>query len=444
MQTLLLAALLITQGIPRPNQTGTITGVVRDSSGKPAVGVRVGAISISDSTLDVASISAMVSLAETDATGRYTLEAVPAGRYYIAAGRVDFPTYYPGTQALGRGTVVSVLSRATVTGIDFALQDSSSRTADLTPGLPLVFSLPVQVSVDGGGKLPVFSPRGFLFIGLTNTTTGIRADVPINASSTIVASQTAEYRVSVENVPPGFVVQSILAGGVDVAAAGLKLSTVTFQPSAQARGVIQMVANTTLTITLARAKEPEPMTAGVRVTGRTKSAERRSVYISGMPGTFYADGTFEFLSVPPGWHTIATVENPESASPLGASLIVGESDVQDIELEEVRLLPMDIRVSAKPRDIGNHSAGSVLHLPALRVTLVDEENRQPAGPGTVYVLGPSGTSFDLPADGRFEFPQLLPGRYSFEVRGFRRPSVTRTIVVDEQDITLELVVAGIE
>src|SRR5687768_13312654 len=114
MQIFLLTLFLSTQLLSGPSQTGTIIGVLRDSSGKPASGVRVGAIAVPESSLDVASASAMVSLAETDATGAYRLESIPPGRYYIAAGRVDFPTYYPGTQALARATVVSITSRAAV------------------------------------------------------------------------------------------------------------------------------------------------------------------------------------------------------------------------------------------------------------------------------------------------------------------------------------------
>jgi hypothetical protein len=444
MQILLLTFLLSTQLLSGPNQTGTIVGVLRDSSGKPASGVRVGAIAVPESSLDVASASAMVSLAETDATGAYRLESIPPGRYYIAAGRVDFPTYYPGTQALARATVVSITSRAAVTGIDFTIQDSSSRPFELTPGLPLTFSVPLRVVVEGGGKLPVFSPGGFVFIGLTNTATGTRTDIPVNAQTMIVPSQTAEYRVSIENLPAGYRVKSMLAGTTDVAATGLKLATLTFKPSTQTISSTLMVAATGLSITLTAVAPPQPAPSGVRVTGRAKGAARRSVYISGRPGTFYSDGTFEFRGVPAGWHTVATVESPESAGSLGTSVVVGDRDIEDIELEEIRLLPMDLRSSAQPLDAAGRAAGSVVRLASLRVAVVDEDSRQPAGPGTVYILGPFGTSFDLPVDGRFEFPRLLPGKYSFEIRSFRHASVARTITVDDQDVALELGVASID
>jgi hypothetical protein len=71
------------------------------------------------------SLRSMASLAETDSTGRYRLENIPPGSYYIAAGRVNLPTYYPGTLELSKGTHVSITSPVTISGIDIVLQETS-------------------------------------------------------------------------------------------------------------------------------------------------------------------------------------------------------------------------------------------------------------------------------------------------------------------------------
>src|SRR5436190_588479 len=127
MSSLLLFFVLWTQGVPvQPTQGGTITGVLKDSAGKPAVGIRVGAVPRPDSLEELTGYTgAMSSLGETDEQGRYTLENVPPGRYFVAAGILNFPTYYPGTQAMAEGRVVPLAAGETVAGIDFTLKDSS-------------------------------------------------------------------------------------------------------------------------------------------------------------------------------------------------------------------------------------------------------------------------------------------------------------------------------
>lgn len=52
--------------------------------------------------------STLVNVVLTDANGRFRLKNVPPGRYYILAGLVDQPTYYPGVSALSGATAVSV------------------------------------------------------------------------------------------------------------------------------------------------------------------------------------------------------------------------------------------------------------------------------------------------------------------------------------------------
>ncbi len=58
--------------------TGTISGIVSDERGKPVAGAKVTAIGVT------------MALAETDASGRFITEALPAGEYVVKAHLAGF------------------------------------------------------------------------------------------------------------------------------------------------------------------------------------------------------------------------------------------------------------------------------------------------------------------------------------------------------------------
>ena|SRR5688572_1660963 len=126
---LFLASLLIIQvrGGLQPG-TGIVSGAIRVSGGGPASGVRVGAVPVDD-----VGATSMVSVAETDAAGRFRLTNIPEGRYFIVAGRIATPTYYPG--GLDRTTAQEVVVEAARvrTGVDFAVPPGSTRPPPPAP-----------------------------------------------------------------------------------------------------------------------------------------------------------------------------------------------------------------------------------------------------------------------------------------------------------------------
>jgi hypothetical protein len=127
MKTLLLAVLLFAQRpTPVGLQTGTITGRLLNEDGSPAAKVRVSAMSIPENRNGGNEAPTLMTLTETESDGRYRLADVPVGRYYIVAGFVDSPTYYPrGTGAAG-ATAVNVTLNATTPNIDFRIERPSS------------------------------------------------------------------------------------------------------------------------------------------------------------------------------------------------------------------------------------------------------------------------------------------------------------------------------
>src|SRR5947207_9210813 len=122
MKSLLLAVILLAQTpqqaplqTGQAGQTGTITGRLLAQNGTPAAGVRVIAMPASDSAKPSAAagsdVPVLTSLTQADAAGRFRLENLPPGRYYILAGFLDFPTYYPGVMSTMTATAVSVTAR---------------------------------------------------------------------------------------------------------------------------------------------------------------------------------------------------------------------------------------------------------------------------------------------------------------------------------------------
>src|SRR6187455_451284 len=116
--------LALIQGIPiAPQAGGTVSGVLKNAEGRPAAHVRVSARTQQESLASVA----LASLAETDEDGRYVIENIPPGQYYIVAGSIDRPTYYPGTQEMAAAKLIQITAGARISGFDFAVSDTSKR-----------------------------------------------------------------------------------------------------------------------------------------------------------------------------------------------------------------------------------------------------------------------------------------------------------------------------
>jgi hypothetical protein len=96
-------------------RTGSITGRIQSPDGTPAAGVRVTAVASGDIT----------SATLTDNEGRYRLDDIPPGRYFIAAGLIGSFTFLPGTTDESKATPVSVTANAVTAGIDFKLAASA-------------------------------------------------------------------------------------------------------------------------------------------------------------------------------------------------------------------------------------------------------------------------------------------------------------------------------
>jgi hypothetical protein len=467
---LFLLFLLTLQGIPvQVQQAGTVSGVLKDSAGKPLPGIRMAAIARPQSQEEAITGAAMSSLAETDGEGRYKLEGIPAGRYYIAAGRLDAQTYYPGTTNLATAKEVTITPGSTLSQIDFVLGETSFGRANtsgtiISPNAPA--SIPLTVTVEGGGKIPISAGGKFVSVKLEM---GTIINTPISSRVVSVSGppQTAAYIVTVENLPDTYDVKSITYGTANLRTTPLRLLPENFPggtaqvlqflpPRATPGGpagailvvtgqtVVSMLASqppvtppSALNITLAVV--PPKSQGGARVSGRMSTTGNRIVYGSGVPGIGYSDGTFDVYGLQPGYHSIVTRDNRVPSRPLAAAVIVGDRNIDGVVLVETALLPNDAWEPRPPRPAGNRAAGPV---PLARITgtLVEESSRQPIAEGTVVIKSNSSAPafVSVDAEGRFELPSLLPGTYDVEFQVFGHSSAKQSIEIDDKDVKLEL------
>jgi hypothetical protein len=437
---LLVISVLAAQGIPvQPNQGGTVTGVLRTATGAPAVSVRVSALSRPEELTDLAQATSLAGIALTDAAGRFRLENIPPGRYYVVAGNVDVPTYYPGVVAAKDATVIQVTPGATVPGIDFMLNNASAGRAlgGLLGGIlssgPILnpsFVIPVQTRVDGGGQIPYFADGWFPTLRLARTD---RAPIETALIALNITVPEKDYRATVENLPEGYALKSFTFGTTDLKTNALQLgSVVSVSPT---NNLATLPVPQGISIVLQRL--PAVRREGVRISGQIRSEPTRSIYISGRPGTVYADGTFEFIGVLPGRHTVVTLDNPGRGNALGASIVVGTGDVPNLELEQISLVP----VISGPSDAalaGGLAPNTRLPLATIRGRVIDAMSGQPLDAGKVVVNNDHSATVSLDSDGRFEVTRLLPGNYVLEIAAYGVGVISRSITLDEKDASVEV------
>jgi hypothetical protein len=136
IRTLLLALFLLQGPAANPIAGGIVVGRILLEDGSPAVGVRVSAMPVPQSA-GPASASVLNSITQTDKDGNYRLENIPPGPYYIAAGLVTAPTYYPGGSSPTSSSVVNVVANTPVRNIDFRIPHSAGfKVSGHVVGLP--------------------------------------------------------------------------------------------------------------------------------------------------------------------------------------------------------------------------------------------------------------------------------------------------------------------
>jgi hypothetical protein len=136
-------------------RAGVITGTIRRADGAPAVDVRVAAVSVGGVAAAKGGGQALDGIARTDAVGRYRLDGLPAGRYYVLAGTLNDPTYFPGVNAVKDARAVTVAGGGAIGNIDMTLRLLAvrGRVTGMPAGVPSDLFSVVLSPTDGGAPL---------------------------------------------------------------------------------------------------------------------------------------------------------------------------------------------------------------------------------------------------------------------------------------------------
>jgi formylglycine-generating enzyme required for sulfatase activity len=388
----LVATLLLMQANPAFQGSGSVSGRILSLTGEPALNVRVSVAQVPDSPAQPTG-TALMSITLTDNEGRYRLENIPAGLYYIAVGRIETPTYFPGVAAIANATPVNVRTGENLTGFDLqmvvppplkisgrvnsttaspvrnlvrlmgprplatqTLTDGTFEFRDLRPG---DYELSVQQLGPGGASLPtpvritlVDRDITGLELGIPPALVSIAVDVEQSGpqprfqilfidNGTATQNPTSA-RTSSYTIAPGVPI-NLLPGTYRVTLLGLPdgFFTKSIRIGATdllAGGFFTAASKDSLRLVVSLGVSSPPPWVKVRgkVTGSGGAkAPVTAIEISGqsltgpLTATVLADGSFEFPTVPAG--TYRARPSP-SAGYFPRTVVVGRSDVTDMEI----------------------------------------------------------------------------------------------------------------
>ena len=383
MRMLVLAVLFLAQRPSSlPFQAGTITGRLLNADGSPASKVRVSAMAIPETRNGGTDAPALITLTETDTTGRYRLADVPIGRYYIVAGFVDSPTYYPKGTGPAGATPVSVTARAVTANIDFQIEKPST-------GLSVSGRVIIESTAPFFGNVQVMlngAPGG----SYTNQNVPAKLD----GSFEFVRLRPGTYTLSV--TPAAFFQpRTLVVGEKDVT--GLELR-IPWTGEVRGKAVVEGGDPVpTFTVSFTGGIRPATSYQSNQAFQATLTEGFYGVSTSGIPSGFYVK------SITAGATNLLT--DPLRVSPAG--------------------LPPEILVT-----LGVSTPSPWVRLSG-RIT-----SSQPSTTSTLTLNGPIGSlQASVSADGSFEFPKVLPGLYTAYTNPAPIAAQPITIVVPNRDLT---------
>jgi hypothetical protein len=417
----LIAFLLMQTGGQTRLQTGIVRGEIRGFDGQPTAGVRVSAVPAQSGDTP-AGLDTMTVLSQTDASGQYTLEGIPPGRYVINAGRIDAPTYYPGVNSLVDARIINVTAAGTASGIDFTL------------------ALPPGVRVRGMVKgYPAGAPAGLFRLTLTGpgVPRGRIPEAPVRPDGTFEFGSVPPGSYEIRTGPP------LPGAPTRIEVQNKDIDSVTLDLGVLLLGKLAIDDGSPLPQRRALALAGIPdLPASIRLNAQSVDVYRPGVVVTPVRAS---DGIF-LAMLPEGEYRIAAI-----VIPLGydvRSIVHGSADLLQSTLKITNGLasrPDEIRVTltrTPPRDgpAWRTITGRVFGVPAgsaAQYMVVAENAASPTFAPTGVQAQRIGEA-SVRDNGTFEIANVPPDSYSLRVvnpASGGMPSATIGVVVADADVT---------
>lgn len=378
---LLLSALLLIP-IPAQLQTGTVTGQLSSKDGTVVSGIRVSAMVVAEPGAPTASAATLASSALADNASRFRIENVPPGRYYVTAGLIQQPTYYPGVASVAGATAISVSAGATVASINFDIV--------VSPGITVKGRI-----VRPAGLAATSNPQ-VMISGLVSPI----QPVPVGPDGSFVLTRVrpGTYSLNVRGVPPG-----------------TQAPPVTFTAAEKDIDGIEIVLLRTGAVygrVVIEGGGPRP---GFFLTFASFKGGATN-----LPTGFPTNGTF-LIQLPEGDYRLSW--NPFPAGFFMKSLMAGSTDLLTS--------PLTVSSNAPQQIVATLGVSS----PPPWVKVSGRVVGAPRGSSLSLVGGAAeGLIAAIKTDGSFEFPTVLPGTYQARISP-ELPVSPVSLVVPNKDLT---------
>jgi len=392
MNSLLLIVFLLTQIFSFPSGTSVINGQVRTTAGTPVVGIPVVAKFFPESLENV--VRSPGTEAQTDEEGRFTFRYLVAGRYTIAVGAGDSPTYYPGVLLRDAASIVDVAEGATASAIDISLPRSA-----------------VGVRVSGRVRFQSSEARSLSSFNIKTSyrNSGPPIVVESDGSFELLHVPRGDFKLSLErNGMDGakLIEKDVHVADLDIS--GIELVVPRFQ-DVPGRIVIEGGGAVPFATQFL-------LNSGLGTMRFAFTRGRNETFKTSLP---VGDSRIEVSSPPNGYYIkSATYDSVDVFKP---PIHIDGSALKEMQvtLAAVQSAP---RAKVKGRVLGLSRVGGVV--------------------GPIYLS--NGTWLPIAADGSFEATGLPPGTYSLSATSGKGYDITTSFVVRGQDIEgVELVVPGV-